>query len=85
MPIKDELKNYIAAELLSGYEAADLGDDDSLLADGMVDSLGAVRLLDFIGQRFGFQIPPEDLTVENFRSVGLIAAYLEKRLASDGV
>ena len=79
MDIKTELKTYIAEELLLDYAAQDLGDGDSLLTDGMVDSLGMVRLLAFITERFEIEIPPEDLTIENFQNIGLIVSYLEKR------
>jgi acyl carrier protein len=57
-----------------------LGLDDNLLADGMIDSLGAVRLIAFIEERFGFQIPPKDLVIENFRTIHRLAAYLESRI-----
>jgi acyl carrier protein len=79
LDIKTELKTYIAEELLLDYAAQDLGDGDSLLTDGMVDSLGMVRLLAFITERFEIEIPPEDLTIENFQNIGLIVSYLEKR------
>jgi acyl carrier protein len=39
-----------------------------------------VRLVAFIEESFGFQIPPDDLTMENFRTINRLAAYLEPRL-----
>jgi acyl carrier protein len=72
MELCEPLRNFIVEELVS--DEAPLGLDDNLLADGMIDSLGAVRLIAFIEERFGFQIPP------NFRTIHRLAAYLESRI-----
>jgi len=71
------LLDYIRDELLD--EADDIAADDNLLADGMVDSLGMLRLMDFIEQTFGITVPPEDFTIENFRTIDLMIVYLRAR------
>lgn len=78
MELREPLQHFIADELIS--DEAPLGFDDNLLADGMIDSLGAVRLIAFVEERFGFQIPPEDLVLENFRTINCLADYLEPRI-----
>jgi acyl carrier protein len=78
MELCEPLRNFIVEELVS--DEAPLGLDDNLLADGMIDSLGAVRLIAFIEERFGFQIPSKDLVIENFRTIHRLAAYLESRI-----
>lgn len=82
MELRETLRRFIAEELVS--DETPLGLDDSLLADGMVDSLGAVRLVAFVEERFGFQIPPEDLVMENFATVNRLAGYLESRIHGAG-
>ena len=76
--IKEPLRNFIASELLSGERT--VADDESLLADGMIDSMGVVRLVAFAEDTFGCQIPPEDVTIDNFRSIDNLAAYLGTRI-----
>lgn len=73
------LIRYISEELFAHLEDNSLTEDDDLLMSGRVDSLGVMRLVAFIEEECGVMIPPEDVTLENFRSVRLIAAYLEKR------
>ena len=80
MDTKQLLKTYIRTELLSGQQ--DVDDDDNLLSDGMVDSIGMLRLVGFIEEHLQLSVPPEDFTIENFRTVGVIADYLARR--SDG-
>ena len=78
MELREPLREFIAEELLSGE--LPVGDDDNLLADGMVDSLGVVRLVGFIEQQFGYKTPPGDVTIDHFRTVNQLAEYLESRI-----
>ena len=56
--------------------------DDNLLADGLVDSMGMLRLVAHIDQTWNVKVPAEDFTIENFRTVTAIDAYLTARLGS---
>ncbi len=71
------LLDYIRDELLD--DAEDIAADDNLLADGMVDSLGMLRLMDFIERTFALTVPPEDFTIENFRTIEILEKYLRAR------
>ena len=77
--MKDTLKQYIEQDLLGGRAAAGLGDDDNLLATGLVDSVGMMSLVMFVEDTFALSVPPEDVTIEHFLSVNTIDAYIQKR------
>lgn len=79
MNTKTILRQYIAEELLNN--SIDVNEDDNLLSDGMLDSLAMVRLVTFIESDLGVDIPPEDLIIENFRTINTTADYLQKRQA----
>ncbi|MEM6640921.1 MAG: acyl carrier protein [Pseudomonadota bacterium] len=79
--IATTLLDYIRTELLDDMD--DVATDENLLADGMVDSLGMMRLMDFIEQTFGLAVPPEDLVSSNFRTVDRLVAYLSSRGAGE--
>jgi acyl carrier protein len=73
--IRAQLLQFVNEELLSGNE---IGSDDNLLADGFVDSLGMMRLVALVQERSGTTIPPQDLTIENFRNIDAIVDYLQR-------
>jgi acyl carrier protein len=77
----DTLIRYISQELLNHLPDRSLAEDDDLLTTGRINSLGVMRLVAFIEAEFNVTISPEDVTLENFRSVGLIVAYLDKQHA----
>lgn len=77
--MRDVLVRYISHELLNEPEVRQGLEEVDLLMSGMVDSLGVTSLIFFIEQEFGVEIPPEDVTIENFQSVLAIEAYLRRR------
>lgn len=79
--MKDILKDYIAHELLSNGEKVVINEDDNLLGNGLVDSVGMMSLVLFIEDTFEIDVPPEDVTIEHFLSINTIDAYLKKRQA----
>ncbi len=75
---REALKGFITSQILIG-ETTPLGDEDELLLDGIIDSLGVTRVIGFIEQRFGVEVPREEATVENFRTVSILAGYLSRK------
>lgn len=78
--MKDELIRYLAEEIIDGGET--VGADDELLMSGKVDSIGVMRLVAFVEDTFGVEVPAEDVTLETFRSVTTIAAYVSQKRSS---
>ena len=80
--MKNALQSYVATTLLNG-ERPELGEDTDLLTSGILDSLGVMMLVGFIETEIGVEVPPEDVTIENFRTIASIDDYLMRRGAAD--
>jgi acyl carrier protein len=76
------INDYISREFVQDASMLPLGNTTSLLETGILDSLGLLRLVVFIQERFGIMVDDVDLVPENFDSVDAICAYLHSR---DGV
>lgn len=76
--IQDTLKRYVQDLLLDQGDAAEIGVDDDLLSSGL-DSMSLIGLITFIEQTFDVHVPPEDVTIESFSTIGNIATYLASR------
>ena len=76
MDTKELLRQYISQQLLDGYDHLDV--EENLLTTGMIDSHGIMRLVVYIEETFGLQVPPIDITLENFRTISLIADYINR-------
>jgi acyl carrier protein len=71
--IQAQLLQFVNHEILGG---GTVGPDDEVVLDGTVDSLGVARLLGFIETEFSIRVPPEDVTIENFRTIATMAGFL---------
>jgi acyl carrier protein len=50
--------------------------DTKLIETGVLDSMGLVRLIQFVEQQFGITIPDADVTPDLFNSPSDLAAYV---------
>jgi len=73
------LVRFVEGELLNRPEGSELTEEQDLLTSGIVDSLGVMSLILFIEGEFGVDVPPEDVTIENFQSIAAIDDYLGRR------
>ena len=76
------LTQFISEELLEHRNGLELQGDDELLISGLIDSLGVMRLLTFIEEELDVEVPPEDVTIDNFRTISVISDYLYARTNS---
>ncbi len=74
----DDIRVYIRDRILMDPDLS-LGEDDDLLLSNVLDSLRVMLLVSHLEERLGFTIPPEDVTLENFQSLGQIHRYLDER------
>ena len=81
--IEDQIREHIAAEFMVGKDDRALTDDTRLIDDEVIDSLGIFLMVGFIKERFGVDVEPEEVTIENFETVNAIAQLvLGKHVAS---
>ncbi|MCK5356419.1 MAG: acyl carrier protein [Methyloprofundus sp.] len=80
MNIKQLISDYIIQNLLIGTAQNTLHEDDQLLIDGILDSISIFQLIAFIQEQCLITIPPEDITLENFATINVIAVYLERKI-----
>ena len=73
------INDYISREFVQDATLLPLGNATSLLETGILDSLGLLRLVVFVQERFGITMDDADLVPENFDSVDAICAYLRVR------
>ncbi len=76
MEVLSTLIEFISDDLLELDEPVEV--DENLLAVDMVDSLGMLRLIAFIESTYSVKIPPQDFTIENFRTAEVLSDYLRR-------
>lgn len=80
---KSAREQLIAAQIVArlaehaGMEPVEIDAEDNLLTSGLVDSVGMMRLIADLEEELGVSVPPPDLVPENFRTVQVMARYLD--------
>lgn len=80
--IESQLRDFLAKNILFEPQYT-LPNDSSFLAQGIIDSLGFVELVDFIRRQFGFEVPMRDIVPANFDSISRLADYIRRRLKEE--
>jgi acyl carrier protein len=79
MQIKQELRQFVVDNFLYGRQG-ELGDEDSFLENGIIDSTGVLELISFLEERFGLELRETDLTPDNLDSINKVTRLVESRL-----
>jgi acyl carrier protein len=72
------IKGFLIQQFPSARKQV-LGDDDHLLANGILDSLGVLDLVGFLEQEFGITVSDEDLIPEHFETLRRLTVFVEDR------
>ena len=77
--VRKTMRNFIEENFLYLRPDLDLGDDQDLLALGVVDSLGFVELVEEVQSLFGVTVEDVEVTEENFGSIDAIVAFVQRK------
>ena len=61
-----------------------LGDDDPLLGNGVIDSIGVIELVGFLQSTFGFTIADDEIVEQNLGSLGAIGRFVQDKCRRNG-
>lgn len=75
------VKTFIEMELLRGQKE-NFDESTDLIAEGIIDSLGLMRLVTFLEENCQVQVLDEDMVAENFRTLAAIQSFITKHQAA---
>ena len=80
--IKQELRQFVTDNFLFGHANGHLSNDDSFLAQGIIDSTGVLELVAFLEERYRVKVLDDELVPQNLDSINRLVNYLERKLQS---
>ncbi|MBQ2305227.1 MAG: acyl carrier protein [Firmicutes bacterium] len=75
---RTELEQKILELLTEEFPEVDFQSSDSLVDDGLLDSLTITGIIAALSMEFGIAIPYEEIIEENFNSISGLAGLVEK-------
>ncbi|MGB5755346.1 MAG: acyl carrier protein [Acidimicrobiales bacterium] len=76
--VPERLVGFINAEISVSPDPIEIETD--LLLTGAVDSLGVVRITQWLEDELGFDVDPVEVTLENFQTVSKMVSYAQSKL-----
>jgi len=76
--VSNKVKDFLKKEMFRKKGNDEMEDDINLLESGIIDSLGLIRLIEYLENAFSLNIPDEEVLAENFESMSAIVALIVK-------
>ncbi len=74
--IANAIREFVMRE--TNMVGMSIGDDVDLFRDGILDSLMAVSLMSFCEEKFGCKLIGQDISEDDMRSIGSLAALVAR-------
>ena len=79
MEVEKEIRDFIVDNFLFGNTEYSLGDEESFLQKGFIDSTGILEVVSFIEEKFGIKIEDDDLIPENLDSIRRLSDFIARK------
>ena len=78
--LRAEIRDFVLNELLKGMvDESELQDTRQMIKDGLIDSIGIMRLLTFLSQTYNIELTDDDFKMKNFESIDNICEFIMRK------
>jgi acyl carrier protein len=77
--VKETIQQFIWKNHVQGKLSINLDDTTRLRTSGLIDSLGALGLINFVEKEFDLEFSALELTVDNFDTINQIVALVARK------
>lgn len=75
----EKIRLFIIENFLFDEDGNVLGNNDSFLDKGIIDSTGILEVVSWIQETFGFEVDDEELIPENLDTVNRLADFIKRK------
>ena len=80
MSILKDLEKFLLTEIAVDLSKKSLGPDEDLLEQGLIDSLGIMKLVLFMEETYGIAVADEEIVPENFQTQNNMVKFVEQKI-----
>lgn len=78
--LRAEIRDFVLNELLKGMvDESELQDNRQMIKDGLIDSIGIMRLLTFLSQTYNIELTDDDFKMKNIESIDNICEFIMRK------
>jgi acyl carrier protein len=79
LAVKEKVRAFVL-EYAAGKGLTELKDDEPLLTNNIIDSLGSFRMIAFLEETFPLTIEDTDMVPENFQTLNDVERFVASKL-----
>jgi acyl carrier protein len=79
MSVRESIEQFIRENFIFGEVT--LSPETSFVEGGVLDSTSVLELVAFLEERFGIEVAPEEINLENLDSLARVEAYVRRKQA----
>jgi acyl carrier protein len=84
MDIRQTIRGHILQNYLFTDDPSALGDSESFLEKGFIDSTGVIELTHYLEDTFAIKVDDTEMLPENLDSIDSLVAFVDRKRASAG-
>ena len=82
MHVRSQIEQFILEDILAGSRERLEADESLVGTGGLIDSLGLLRLIQFLEETYGIHVGDGDVGEENFGTLERLVAFVERMQGS---
>ena len=82
--VEEIIKDFIDREFMYDKPEVVLANDLPLVEQGIIDSLGIIKLIGFLEEKFSFTVDPGEVLLENFETINALKSWAIAKIENDG-
>lgn len=75
---REIVREFVISSLVKKREHLEVGDQENIIISGLLDSLGIIKTINFLEEKYNFTIKDEDVLPENFESIEAISSFVDR-------
>lgn len=79
MEKKEKIRKFIEANLMDFVSTVEFSDSDNIFELGLVNSLFAMKLINYVKEEFNIKLESDDLEITNFNSVNNVLEFIKNK------
>lgn len=77
--MRQKLRSFILENYLFSDDETALGDDDSFLDGGILDSMGILELIEYLDEGLGVKVEGDELVPDNLDSINSLLKFIHMK------
>ena len=80
--LEREIKAYVLGEFLPGEDPDELKLDTPLISSGVLDSIAAIRVVEFLEESYGIEFEAAEISADYLDTVAQIAQFVSAKVSA---